>query len=651
VDFHPGKGSVNSKNLPYSVTPAVVFEVLRNTLPFSELENRTLEDVARKWVIDFFPQGTLILLEGITDVMHLHLIQKGAVKTYLTGSLPGPILKDYSCEGETFGATSILLRRKADFNVETMEDTFCFLLPKDDLLDLVREYPRFERFYLNPISEDLMSSAYAELRDEHMRPGRRKSVHLFSYQVSDIVKNQPQMVPSSTTIQEAASRMTRLGIGSLLVGDDPYSIAGIVTDTDMRSKVVAAALDGNVTLESIMASPVLTIPAHATCFEALLTMMQEQVDHLAVKHLNEIIGMVTTHDMMVFQGVSPTYLFRETVTPKSIEGLCTLSQRIPNLVRALLEQGAKACEITPMITVLNDRILSGILDFLQQEIGPAPVSFCWITLGSNGRKEQILKADQGNALIYEDPANDHERQAAEAYFETLSRLTLDRLVDCGYPVCRNGLMASNPSWRKPISVWRNYFSSWICTPDPQEASLAVPFFDFRPDAGTVSLGQELRKQVISLAERQTVFMTHIAGDCLLNWPPLSFFRHFVVEKNGHQRNRLDIKTRGLGPFVNFARLLALRQGISETNTLRRLQLLMDNGSYPKEFYSDVREAYEFLMQLLLVRQLEMIESGMLPENFIDPAELTELERKMLKEVFSVINRMLGYVKQQFPIAI
>jgi CBS domain-containing protein len=294
---------VNSKILPYSVTPAVVFEILRNTLPFSELENRTLEDVARKWVIDFFPQGTLILREGITDVMHLHLIQKGAVKTYLTGSRPGTILKDYGCEGETFGATSILLRRKADFNVETLEDTFCFLLPKDDLLDLVREYPRFERFYLNPISEDLMSSAYAELRDEHMRPGRRKSVHLFSYQVSDIVKNQPQMVPSSTTIQEAASRMTRLGIGSLLVGDDPFSIAGIVTDTDMRSKVVAAALDGNVTLESIMASPVLTIPAQATCFEALLTMMQEQVDHLAVEHLNEIVGMVTTHDMMVFQGV------------------------------------------------------------------------------------------------------------------------------------------------------------------------------------------------------------------------------------------------------------------------------------------------------------------------------------------------------------
>jgi CBS domain-containing protein len=253
--------------------------------------------------------------------------------------------------------------------------------------------------------------------------------------------------------------------------------------------------------------------------------------------------------------------------------------------------------------------------------------------------------------MYQDPANHHERRAAEAYFETLSRLTVDRLLDCGYPLCKSGLMASNPSWRKPVSVWRNYFSTWICSPEPQEVSLAVPFFDFRPDAGTVSLGQELRRQVVSRAERQTVFMTHMAGDCLLNWPPLSFFRHFVVEKNGHQRNLLDIKTRGLAPFVNFARLLALRQGISETNTLRRLQLLMDNGSYSKEFCSDVREVCEFLMQLLLVRQLEMIESGMLPENFIDPAELTELERKMLKEVFSVINRMLGYVKQQFPIAI
>ncbi|AFM25031.1 DUF294 nucleotidyltransferase-like domain-containing protein [Desulfomonile tiedjei] len=642
---------MNRRLLSYSVTPAVVFEVLRNTLPFSELENRTLEDVARKWIIDFFPRGTLILREGVTDVMHLHLIQKGAVKTYLTGSRPGTILKDYSCEGETFGAASILRGRKADFNVETLEDTFCFLLPKDDLLHLVRKYPRFERFYLDPISEDLMSSAYAELRDEHMHPGRRKSVHLFSYQVRDIVKNQPQVVPCSTTIQDAALRMTRMGIGSLLVGDDSYRVTGIVTDTDMRSKVVAEALDGNATLESIMVSPVLTIPAQATCFEALLTMMQEQVDHLAVEHLQEIIGMVTTHDMMVFQGVSPTYLLRETVAPKSIEGLCTLSRRIPNLVRALLEQGAKASEITPMITVLNDRILSGILDLLQQEIGPPPVPFCWITLGSNGRKEQILKADQDNALMYGDPANDRERRTAEAYFETLSRLTVDRLLDCGYPRCKSGLMASNPSWRKPVSVWRNYFNNWICTPDPQEVSLAVTFFDFRPDAGTVSLGQELRKQVVSWAERQTVFMMHMAGECLLNWPPLSFFRHFVVEKDGLQRNRLDVKTRGLAPFVNFARLLALRQGIPETNTIRRLQLLMDRGCFSEELHVDIREAYEFLMQLLLVRQLEMVESGMVPENFIDPGELSELERKMLKEVFSVINRMLVHVKQQFPIAV
>jgi CBS domain-containing protein len=143
-------------------------------------------------------------------------------------------------------------------------------------------------------------------------------------------------------------------------------------------------------------------------------------------------------------------------------------------------------------------------------------------------------------------------------------------------------------------------------------------------------------------------MLHMAGDCLQDWPPLSFFRNFIVEKDGRQRNRLDLKSRGILPFVNFARLMALRHGVSETNTLARLRLLLEKGCFSRQFYMEVREAYEFLTQLVLVRQLEMVESGLLPESYINPSDMSDLEKRMLKDVFAVVNRMLAHIKQEFP---
>lgn len=636
------------KSDSFAVTPAVVVQLLRNTRPFSELDNDVLEEVAKSWLIDFYPRGTLILRQDVTEVSYLYLIQKGGVKIYVTSADTVATLKDYGGEGETFGALPIVKGHKADLNVETVEDTFCFLLEKEVFLELVGKYPSVAQYYLESFSQDLTCSAYAELRCERIRAKSEDSCYLFNYQVRDIVKSRPEVVPGSTTIRDAAARMTKLGIGSLLIRDGEEGITGIVTDKDLRTKVVAAGLEHHNPVQAIMNAPVHAIPAQASCFDALLKMMKEQVEHLAVEHRKEIIGVVTSHDIMVFQGVSPLYLFREAVSQRSIEGLYDASRRIPNLVRALVEQGAKAADITPMITLLNDRILSSILNLLQMEIGPPPVSFCWLPLGSDGRKEQIFRSDQDNALIYEDPKDKWESQAAEAYFETLARQAVEHLMCCGYPRCKSDLMASNPRWRKPRSVWEEYFNGWISSPEPRELSLAAIFFDFRSGAGQKALGEQLRQWVVVQAERQPIFMMHMAGDCLQDWPPLSFFRNFIVEKDGRQRNRLDLKARGILPFVNFARLMALRYGISETNTLARLHLLLEKGCFSRQFYAEVREAYEFLTQLVLVRQLEMVESGLLPESYINPSDMSDLEKRMLKEVFAVVNRMLAHIKQEFP---
>ncbi|HMK35254.1 MAG TPA: DUF294 nucleotidyltransferase-like domain-containing protein [Desulfomonilaceae bacterium] len=642
---------MSEKQITYAVTPAVVERFLAKTLPFCELDSRTLERISQRWIIDYYPKGTTVLMQDVTEVNYFHLIQKGGVKTYVTSPDTVSTLTDYGGEGTTFGALAILQNHKSDINVETVEDTFCFLLEKDAFLGLVREHPKLAQYYLHTFSEDLVYAAYSELRCERIKARRQDSLFLFSSRVRDLVKNPPEIVSVSTTVREAARRMSELGIGSVLIHDQSENIIGIVTDKDLRNKVVARGLDPNSPIESIVTAPVHRISADLPCFDALLKIVSERADHLAVEGKEQILGVVSARDIMVSQGASPLYIFREAATQRNFEGLHDLTRKLPILVRRLIEEGAKAGNITKMISLLSDKIQNRLMTLLTAEMGPPPVPFAWLSLGSEGRREQVFPTDQDNALVYRDTEDKWQQHAAEVYFQAFARKAVEHLQACGYPQCKGDVMASNPRWCKPYSVWCNYFDEWISTPQPKEVSVATAFFDFRPSHGDLALGFDLRRRLTVLAQRHYIFLMHLAGDCLRNWPPLSFFRNFIVEKNGEQCNRLDLKTRGILPFVNFARLMALRYGIEETNTLGRLEVLSEQGRISGEFLQDMREAYEFQNQLIVVHQLDMMEMGVIPETYIEPATLSDLEKRTLKEAFAVINRMLAFLKHEFPAAI
>ncbi len=634
----------------HAADPNAVLEFLRKTLPFNELDDATLEEVAHRCTIDFFPKDTLIFEQDVTEVTRLFLISRGGVKVYLTDADNMVTLKDFRGEGGYFGALGLIRGSRANLNVETVEDTFCYLLEKETFLELIRNHTRIAQYYLKRFSEEVVTTAYAELRSQKVRARPQDAFYLFSVEVQDVIHRSMATVSGDATIQEAARRMVELQVGSLLIRNTAGDIAGIITDKDIRSKVVATGLDYWSSVETIMTSPVRTIPASSICFDALLQMMNEQVHHLVVERNQEIVGVVTAHDIMVHQGTSPLYLFREIVAQRNIEGLYALAAKVPSVVRTLIEEGAKANNITRMITVINDHIVTRLLTLLHEEMGPAPQPFCWLMMGSEGRKEQTFRTDQDNALIYETPPEEWEKiKAAKLYFRRFGNQAIAHLESCGYALCKGDIMASNPKWRKPFMVWRSYFDRWLAAPEPKEVLHATIFFDFRPGYGDVLLGDRLRDHLVRYAPRKGIFLMHLAKDCLAGKPPLSFFRNFIVEKDGEHKNRLDVKTRGLVPIVDFARLFALRHGLRQTNTVERLQTLAEGNHIPRELYTETIEAYEFQMQLRLVHQLRMMEAGLTPHNFIDPAELSELEKQTLKEAFAVVNRIQGYIKDEFRV--
>lgn len=634
----------------FSAQASELIPFLGKTLPFSDLDAEELTALSKSCTIDFYPKGTRLLTQGETMVEHVLLIRSGAVKLYLVQDQGDDKLVDYRGEGGAVGALGVIRDSYASLTADTIEDTFCFKIPKAVFRELIAKHPSITQYYLHSFSENYISRAFSELRRQHADLCSGSPLYLFSTRAGDIVKRSPLMIASGKSIRDGARIMVENGIGSLIVTDPYGGAAGIVTDKDLR-RAVAEGEDYDAPVEFVMSSPLATVPHREVCFDALLKMMSAQIHHLAVEKDGEVVGMITSHDIMLLQGRSPMYLFREIVGARSIAELYPLSEKVPMTVGSLIEEGAKASNITRMITIMNDLILEKLLTFLQDEMGAPPVPFCWILMGSEGRKEQTFHTDQDNALIYRDPANEDEAARCTDYFTRFTEAAIDHLLRCGYPLCPGEMMASNPRWRMPLAQFRDYFERMILRPEPEEVLNATIFFDFRPGYGHTPLGDALRGHVSLHASREDVFLRHLARDCLTARPPLSFFRGFIVDKDGEHKNTFDLKTRGLVPFVDFARLFALKYGLRETNTFDRLYALKDRGHIPPDLAVEALEAYEFLMQLRLVHQMGRINAGGEADNHVNPASLSDLERQTLKEAFGVVRSLQSFIKESFSLNI
>lgn len=632
------------------VDPPAVIEFLKNTVPFTTLDDDTLVNLAERFSGVSFPSGTVVFRQDVDEVDHFYLIFSGRLKTYLTGDDGTVTLLDFRGRGGYFGALAIIRGSKANFSVETLEQTVCLSVEKEVFVDLLQNHPQFSQHYLKTFSEDLATTAYAQLRTIKVADRSPDGFHLHSKNVGEVIGRPAEFLHAGQTIQQAAQRMSELEIGSVLIHDPSGDVVGIVTDKDLRKKVIATGLDCNLPVGTVMSSPVKRIPFNTLWFDALLHMMKERVYHLAVERDDEIVGVVSVRDFMLQAGASPLYLFREIESQRTIEGLYFLSEKIPRVVRSLVEEGARSNNITRIISVLNDQIVHRMLTMLDAEMGPAIQPFCWITFGSEGRKEQTFKTDQDNAIIYQTPPDDPEAiKDARLYFRRFGKEAIRHLEACGYPLCPGKMMASNPKWRKPYRTWREYFDRWIDTPEPEEVLRATIFFDFRPVYGRMEFGEDLRDHLTGRARSEGIFLLHLAKDFLSGRSPLTIFKAFQVEKEGKHKNCLDLKKQGLTPFVNFARLMALRHGIQETNTLERIEALAKGDLIPRALYLETRDAYEFQMQLRLVHQLRLLEANQPANNFVDPTELSDVEKQTLKESLSVIGRIQSHVKSEFSI--
>lgn len=622
-----------------------VTEFLGAIPPFSFLDIAALRNIACGVSMEFHPKGRTIVQQGGPSASHLSIIKKGGVKVFIKAG-EEDVLVDYLSEGDSFGLLSLLCGDMPENNAVAAEDTICYLIDKETILDLVKTHAVVSEFYLKALAKKFTNIVYQEMQGRSLLYGGGDKL-LFTIPLNELASKDVVTAPQDVSIKEAAGKMSLNKISSLVLVDSDGFPAGIVTDKDLRDKVVSKGRNINDAVSDIMSVTLLKSEARDYCFEALLKMIRYNIHHLLVVNRGEIKGIITSHDLMMMQGASPLAIAKEIESQKTVEGLIPAAKKINSLITLMIKESARAGNITRIITEINDRLLRKILEIAEKKFGKPPVPYCWIVFGSEGRKEQTFKTDQDNAIIYEDPPSDEDEEDIRSYFSEFSLFVKDALVKCGFPLCPADYMASNPMWRQPLKVWKEYFSNWINTPTPEAILFSLIFFDFRPVHGNFTLAERLRAYLFHALKNQNTFLMHMAGELLRHRPPFSLFGRFVVEKNGDHKGRIDIKKNGISFIVDLARLSALEKGVYHTSTIERFKELKNTRSIVAEYGEELEQAFEFLMGLRLLRQFENIQAGIEPDNFIDPGRLSGLDRKMLEESFRLITKMQESAKKQY----
>jgi CBS domain-containing protein len=623
-----------------------VITFLKNVPPFQFLDETVLRVVATNLSMEFFPKNTVILSQDGPPSDSLRIIKKGGVKVFVRSDNGEEMLIDYRGEGDTFGFLSLIGKDKQRSTVVALDDTICYLLSKEKVISLLDTNPIFTEYFLKSHFSKYIHKTYSEMRNKGLFYDGSDKL-LFTTPVGELATKEVITASQDLTIREAAEIMSANGISSLILTDSAGAPVGIVTDRDLRDKVVAKGRSVEDQISRIMSVSLIRAKARDYCFEALMKMIRYNIHHLLVVDSGKLKGVVTNHDLMMLQGTSPISLVRDIESQQTIEGLIPESKRIDKIVELLIKEGAKASNITRIITEINDRLVRKVLEITEKILGSPPLDYCWIVYGSEGRKEQTFKTDQDNAIIYADPDTVDKAEAAKTYFTAFTLLVRDSLLKCGFPVCPADYLASNPQWCQPLKTWKRYFSHWIHEPTSDAVLKSLIFFDFRPLHGALGLSEDLRDSLISMVEGQKLFLGYMANSIIKNMPPLGFFRSFVVEKGGEHKDEFDLKIKGIAPLIDAIRLFAIEKGIRETSTLERIQVLKGIHSIVEEYGDELEHAFEFLMLLRIHHQFDEMMSGKEPDNFINPNELNNLEKRIVKEAFLLVEKMQGLIIERY----
>jgi CBS domain-containing protein len=589
-------------------------DFLRLHPPFDVLAAEEVERVAAAAEIEEHPAGTTIFSQGAEPVEYLRVVRDGAVELVLDGRT-----LDLLGVGELFGQASMLSGLPTGFTARAHGDAVCLRIPAG-IARVTLSRPEALQY----LSRSLLDRG-------RLRPDREPAADPVEQPVSALIRRGLAVCTPDTTIREAARRMSEAGASCVVVesGDQ----LGIVTDRDLRTRVVAEGLSPDSHVAAAMTVPAFTVDADRTGTLALLDMLDRGIRHLpVVSATGEVLGVVEDADLAAAEARTPFHLRGAIARAATVDAVAAAGRELRPTILALHRARADPLRVAAVHSVVVDALTRRLIELAVDEVGSLDVPFAYLVLGSVARREATLGSDVESALAWRGEDRSEER------LEHALRIT--RLVDTGLRRCglrpdERGTTAANPLLARSLGSWQRAARSWLEDPTQEQALILVSVVvDSRTVWGLstgVSVAETFRD-----ARRHRALLRQLARFSLSYRPPTGFLRGLVVEHSGEHRGRLDLKHGGLVPIVDLARWAGMAAGVTSASTPERLRAAAAAGTLTEGDARTLLDAFELVMALRLEHQVAQLEAGREPDDHLDPAAVSPLCRTYLKEAFRAV---------------
>ncbi|EED32648.1 cyclic nucleotide-binding protein [gamma proteobacterium NOR5-3] len=603
---------------------ASVREFLRGSLPFNELNDLELETALAAMRVSYHAHGERFSVES--EHSGLRILRSGAVDIRDADNK----LLDRLGEGESFSIAGLNADR-GNVMALVIEDALIYRLPEAAYHSLRSANRGFDRYFSSQRSRRLRRAArYQPEPNAMLAP-------VSSVMTRDILTVSPEL-----TVQQAARAMAERRVSSTFVLEGE-ELLGILTDRDLRTRVLAAGLNNQTLVRDVMTPNPESISAQESLFATTLLMTQRSFHHLPVLEDGRLAGVVTTSDLIVARKNDPVYLVQHISRQDSVEGIADLVSCMGHLMVEWVNGGMRAAQVSQILTAISDAVAVRLIQLAEADLGEAPAPWAWLGFGSQARGEQLLGADQDNGIVIADSVGDEDLH----WYKALAEKVCDGLALCGYKYCPGGIMASNDLWRLPLARWKETVRSWTRTPTGDAVMRVSIFFDIRALYGDHRLAESIQALMLEAASSNSIFLAALAGNVLDNRPPLGVFRRFVVDRNGEHRDSLNIKKRGVLPVTEIARLHALAAKLPDVNTAARLQSLVSAGRMAMVDSRNLTDALHFIQGLRMDHQCGQIQRGEAVDNYINPRALPRLAKEQLRDAFTIIDEAQASVRQNY----
>jgi len=612
-----------------------IFDFLQAHPPFDALPPEELESVAQAIDVCYYKAGERIVEFGQTSE-YWYVVRSGAVEIFRRNGT----LYNRLTSGGYFGEFGLLRQGRVRFPAKALEDSLIYLIPQSVFLNLFDNYEAF--------------ADYVEIEDRtRLRQvvSRREDANdLMSATIDTLVGRDAVTLERHASARDAAQRMTQENVSSLLIVDDNPNvpdlplISGILTDRDLRTRLLACGLDYDTPVTEIMTPDVVTVAHNQLVFEAMLAMLRRNVHHLPVMKNQRPVGIVALSDIIRYESRNSLFVVGSIFRAQNVDELAALVPDTRACFIRMVSEEASAHMVGSAIAAIGRSFKQRLLELAEAELGPPPVPYCFLAMGSMARQEQLIVTDQDNALILDDR---FDPALHGAWFEALGKFVSDGLARCGYSYCTGGVMASNEKWRQPLKAWERRFTDWIERPTPESLLNAGIFFDLDGVWGRTEWATRLRKMIARKAQGNSRFLACMARNALLRTPPLGFFKDFVVESDGRHTRAINIKRRGTGPMADLIRVHALAIGSQALNSFDRLRVIIDAAILPLGRGQDLYDALEFITTVRARNQADELSAGNEPDNSVEPEKLSEFERKSLRDAFLILSNAQKFLKYRY----